>query len=348
MALSDQRAAEVLKYWEAQPSGVIHRPRLTPEELREVMCTRNDIPLSDFLVSVALVFVPPLALYLYPSVLVGILGALLNVHTFNRCAQIVHGSDHGSLCTSERLNVIIGQISGYFVGYLRQGHKETHDDHHRYLNSERDGDRMWCEPEAGVSSILRGWIRDLLLISATNRFLQYIPSRREKSQARGFEQKPSIAAFLNLCGKFIPVALVQLAVLLAYVAAAGFEIVPGIEYYAGMYLGSLFILYPAQIRLRANVEHTFVPGHRCLTPQDRQVVRSVEANWLERFIFAPLNTDYHCEHHILAQMPYYNAPKMRRLLQSRGFDTPAAKGYVSFIWHKWLAERALESRAEKA
>lgn len=349
MTFGAVRAVDKPEYAQSDEAGAMRPPKLDPDELRDVLRTRNDVPLRDFAVTVALVFVPPLAIYIYPSVWVGVVCALLNIHTFNSCAQLVHNSDHAGLFSNKRLDLLVGQISGFFVGYLQQGHKEAHNEHHLYLNSERDPDRMWCEPEAKVSSIFRGWLRDLFLISAAARFLQYIPGTRGKARQPGLRRQPRSLAKLAALGiSFLPVAAVQLTVLLAYVAASGFAVVPGIAYYGLIYILPLFVLYPLQIRLRSNVEHSYLPGYQCLRPEDVGVVRSVRPNWLEKLIVAPLNYEYHFEHHLYPTMPYYNSQKLRRILDAKGFITPIVPGYFRFIWRKWRTERELERRARAA
>jgi fatty acid desaturase len=321
-------------------------PGLDLEELRELLRTCDDVPLRHLAVTVALAFVPPPALYAYPSTSTAILGALVNVHMFNRCGQMVHNSDHGCLFSDERLGLIVGRISGYFVGYLQQGHQETHNGHHLHLNSRLDPDRLWC---AGTSSVLRGWLRDLFLVSAVARFLQYIPDMPGTIRLAGEVRNAHGAARLAALGiSFAPVALLQLGLMAAYLAAAGFAIGSGIEYYLLTYVAPLLVLYLAQARLRSNVEHAYIPGYRCLAPEDAGVVRSVAPNWLEKLIMAPLNYEYHFEHHLYPTMLYYNAPKLRRIVDSKGYIVPIAKGYASLLLRKWRAERELERRARAA
>ena len=315
-------------------------PRFTAAELDEAMRTRNDIPLLDVVVTAVLFLVPPLALYLYSSIWTGVIGIIVNIHVFNRCAQIVHGSDHNALFASKKLDLIIGRLAGYLLGYQKQGHKEAHDEHHLFLNSEKDADRVWCEPEARVRSMLSGWLRDLLLVSAAYRFWQYIPSRRSDggTPARG----SSLTGAMN---SFAPIVAIQLVMVFVYVGAARFNPTLGIAYYLLVYIAPLFVLYPMQIRLRSNVEHSFLPGYQCITVQDRRVVRSVKASWVERMIIAPLRGDYHYEHHLFPRMPYYNAPRVRQMLLNKGFSIPLAQGYLYFVWRKWRAERAIDQQS---
>jgi len=276
----------------------------------------------------------------YPSIWVGLVGVVVNIHIFNRCAQIVHGSDHNALFANKKFDRLVGRFAGYFLGYQSQGHKETHDQHHLFLNSEKDADRVWCEPEAEVSSMVRGWLKDLFLVSAGHRFLQYIPNRAARPGVSG--PKPSLA---RLAKSFAPIIAIQAMLILAYVIVARFDLAHGIGYYLLVYIAPLFILYPMQIRLRSNVEHAFLPGYRCVTAQDRRVVRSVRSNWLERSIIAPLRGEYHYEHHLVSRMPYYNAPRVREMLQKKGVSIPLANGYAYFVWRKWRMERVMDRQA---
>lgn len=356
MTVATHIASRDVSYWRGLEGKASPVPRFTDDEMREILRLENFAPLRDFIVTFALVFVPPVLLYFYPSIWMSILGALINVHVFNRCAQIVHGSDHGSLFASKKFDRIVGQIAGCFVGYQAQGHKETHDEHHVFLNSEKDADRIWCEPEAGISAILKGWARDLFLVSAAYRFLQYIPekhltiegTRNRNRQAEPKEEPANAGGIVGLMASFLPIVVTQLILLGAYIAAARFDLILGVEYYVLVFILALLVLYPIQIRLRSNVEHSFVPGYQCVKPQDRRVVRSVRANLVERLIVAPLNYEYHYEHHIIPNMPYYNSPRMRAILQAKGIEVPIAKGYVAFIWQKWLAERDMKRQASMA
>jgi fatty acid desaturase len=323
------------------------RPSLSREEIQELLAQRNDIPLRHFVASVLLIFAVPVAIMIYPSVVTAILGVLLNIHTFNCFGQLVHGTDHAGIFTSKRWDTRVGHIASAFLGYTRDGHDATHQRHHHFLNTERDGDRVWCEPEAPVSSIFRGWLRDFLFVSASYRFLQYstgsatdapVGNEQESGQmlARFFRRKVFVA--------LAPAVAIQLVVIAAYAATAG------VQYYFLIYVLPILTLYPAQIRLRSVAEHSFPPGEDGSRPGfDRRVTRSTKGSALLRFVIAPIYYDHHFEHHTLPDMPYYNAPKLRRLLEKRGFAVPYSPGYAAFLWRKWRAERALgEARTSTA
>ena len=42
--------------------------------------------------------------------------------------------------------------------------------------------------------------------------------------------------------------------------------------------------------------------------------RTVNATFLEKFFIAPHNVHYHIEHHLYPGVPYYNLPKLKRML----------------------------------
>lgn len=317
-------------------------PDLSRDEKQALLEFHNEIPLWHFAVSVFFVFFSPILVMLYPSIVTMIVCVLLNVHTFNRFAQIVHGSDHAGLFTDKRWDSIIGHVSSAFLGYTRDGHQATHNAHHVFLNTERDGDRMWCEPEAPVSSVFRGWLRDIFLVSAFYRFFQYssgvkderpsapssasnVPKKKNGILTRFFRREVFVA--------LAPAIPVQIAIMLTYAMTGG------IQYYFFLYVLPILTIYPAQVRLRAQSEHSFPPGEDSINPKfDRRVTRSTKGSWLLRFVMAPIYLDYHYEHHALPNMPYYNAPKMRRILEQKGFSIPYGPGYVTFLWQKWRAE----------
>jgi fatty acid desaturase len=303
--------------------------------MQELLQRRNSPALLHFATSIALAFASPLLFWLYPSIPMGIACVLLNLHTFNRFAQLVHGSDHSALFSDPRWSVRLGMVAGYFLGYTRDGHKAAHNEHHLYLNTEKDADRVWCEPDAKASTIFHGWVRDLFFASAAKRFLQYASVRSNSGKAQSATTAQSLRDVLGM----LPAAAVQGMLLLAYGIGAGFQ------YYFLLYLLPLATLYPALIRLRSHVEHAYEPGYEPKSALARKVTRSAKANWLERFVMAPLYIEYHYEHHILPNMPYYNAPKMRRLLSEKGIAIPFVNGYFAFVWRKWRIEKAASAGA---
>jgi fatty acid desaturase len=69
----------------------------------------------------------------------------------------------------------------------------------------------------------------------------------------------------------------------------------------------------AMFRMRALGEHCFDPA-----TSELNGVRLVEGTLLERHSIAPLNINYHIEHHYFPSVPYYHLPAIRELLATQG------------------------------
>lgn len=301
------------------------------------LCTMRPMRvIVDYALSIALVFLVPLAYLLFPHPAILVLCVLANIHTFNRFAQIIHGSDHGGLFANPKANAMFGNVAASFVGYTRTGHQVSHQQHHLHLNTELDSDRIWGKPEESIAEIRRMWLNDIFMLTAIKRLLQYSQTDRKIYEVAPW-QKLSLTFFINAARVLWPVAITQLVVLAYY------TMIIGPQFYFLIYVLPIFTLYPAQIRLRTAVEHAFDAGY---VPQGREAVwvaRSVNASWLERLIIAPLDIPYHFEHHLLPGVPYYNLSKVRKLLEAKGFPVPIAPGYFGFMRAKSRSEQGMAS-----
>lgn len=68
--------------------------------------------------------------------------------------------------------------------------------------------------------------------------------------------------------------------------------------------------------------------------------RTVKTNWLEKFFLAPHSVGYHLEHHLYPGVPYYNLPKLHRLLMEREDYQEKAHithGYMTGLFHELSA-----------
>ena len=286
----------------------------------------------DYIITIALIFLVPVAYFLVPHPAMLVVCVLANIHTFNRFAQIIHGSDHGGLFSNPTANSVFGNLAGSFLGYARAGHQLSHQQHHLYLNTERDSDRIWGRPDETMGEMRGLWLKDLLMVTAVQRLLQYSQTDRKTYEVSPWK-KLTTAFLLQAAKNLWPVAITQ-AVVLAY-----YSLIIGPGYYFLLYLLPIVTIYPAQIRLRTAVEHAFDAGYIPTTPEAIWVARSVNANLIEKLIIAPLHIPYHFEHHLLPGVPYYNLPRVRELLEEKGFPVPTAPGYLGFIRRKARAER---------
>jgi fatty acid desaturase len=311
------------------------------EKLRALGRIRHGRTLADFALATASLAAVPLFYKAFPHPLTLVVSFVLSIRTFNCWAQLVHTSDHGGLFRSPRFNRLAGNIGAYCLGFTRTGHRLTHLNHHLYLNTVNDPDRIWGAPEQTARELGRMWLRDFLLVSAAARLLQYSQSDRRTFSAAPWKQLSPLF-LLRGALQMWPVMVTQ-ALILSY-----YTLVLGTGYYLLLYVLPIVTLYPAQIRLRSTVEHGFEVGFQPKSPQDYWVVRSTRGAWLERFVFSPFGIHYHFEHHLFPAIPHYNLRRVHKLLVKSGFPVPVAPGYIGFVLQKVRAERVAVASATAA
>ena len=309
------------------------------DKLRELGRVRPGRISADLLLTACSLAAVPLAYAAVPGPLMFVVCFTLSLRSFNCLAQLVHTSDHGGLFRSARLNRIVGNVCAYCLGYTRTGHRLTHLNHHLYLNTERDPDRIWGAPDQSTRALFRMWLRDFFALSAAERLLQYSQSDRKTFSVAPWKQlTPGFLAH----GLFVMLpVLVTHGLILAFYAVA-----VGPVFYFALYVLPILTIYPAQIRLRSTVEHSFDVGYRPLTRQDRWVSRSTAANLIERFVFSPFGIHHHFEHHLFPAIPHYNLGRVHRLLLERGVPVPITRGYLAFVLEKIRAERLAVAATE--
>ena len=67
-------------------------------------------------------------------------------------------------------------------------------------------------------------------------------------------------------------------------------------------------------RIRSITEHSGVMGE-----DDYTNTRTTIAPWYLKYFLAPLNVNYHIEHHLFTFCPWYNLPKAHQMLKEKGY-----------------------------
>jgi|SoiMethySBSTD1v2_1073268.scaffolds.fasta_scaffold199669_2 fatty acid desaturase len=313
---------------------LLKKANLSPDDLRELGRLRAGPVLFDFFTTLALMVAAAWLFSLHPGLITGAVCLLVTLHNFSRLASLVHASDHGYLLVHPVANNALGNICAYLMGYTRAGHRLAHQAHHSHLNTERDSDKVWGDPGDSATHTARKWLEDLFLVSALRRVMQYSQADKSSYSVSPWE-KVSLRFLVQALKVQAPVIPVQLGLLALYWWIAG----P--YYYFLFHVLPLVTLYPAVIRLRSLVEHSFPIGYTTTDAEKSWVTRSTDAGLLERLVIAPLDGHYHFEHHLLPGVPYYNLGKAHLMIAAKGFIVPTAPGYVAFFLDKWRREKAL-------
>ena len=303
---------------------------LNKDEVHELL-KRSDLKGIYQLFSVWFWIVLAFALVaLWPNVLTVILALIILGAKQLGCAIIMHDTSHYSMFKSRRMNDLIGNWFGaYPLVHNVQQYRPYHLRHHLATGTDEDPDINLAKGYPTTRpSLVRKFSRDLLGLSGFRGYygifamhlgyLKYnLGNYVEKiiKEERGYLWAN---AWKNLRG---PIA--SNAILFGICWAIGQPL---------LYLlwpASMLTTYMLILRIRSMAEHSMVQD---LSDPLRNT-RTLKANVLEKMLFAPLNVNYHLEHHLLFTVPSYNFPQMHSKLMDRGLYEKAnySEGYWRII-----------------
>jgi fatty acid desaturase len=209
---------------------------------------------------------------------------------------LMHEAAHHHLFANRRWSELVSDLLCAFPMHITTaGFRQQHLQHHRSTNTPADPYWMSSQRDPGTwhypqrpRSVLRIFAFDLLGLHLP-RWLRiaspwtyfYRLGSRDRSRMKGGEH-------------LYPVFLAALITLLIFTNAW----IP----YLLLWIAPWFTIGMALFRMRALGEHPMGPA------DPPGSVNHVEGTWLERHSIAPLNINYHIEHHQYPWVPYYHLP----------------------------------------
>lgn len=88
----------------------------------------------------------------------------------------------------------------------------------------------------------------------------------------------------------------------------------GIAWTYLLWVAAFLTSFPLYVRIRSIAEHSGLPH----TTDVMRNTRSTAANWLARLTVAPLDVNFHREHHALASVPHYRLRALHEFLRKTG------------------------------
>jgi fatty acid desaturase len=234
------------------------------------------------------------------------------------CLAIInHDAGHGTLFESKWANRFFGDwFAARLIWNDFDKFRAHHLIHHTNTNTETDPDRSLSIPfPTTPSSIRRRFIRDLTGLTGlkfiagrvlmdsevikwtVSNHVEYLPQA-----GRAWWDYP-VKFFKNSAG-----AIAANAVLLGLLMAAG----NGWLYL--LWVIAYMIPFAVVVRIRSMAEH----GATETSPNVLKNTRTTRAGFWTRLTVAPMNVNYHMEHHFMAAVPYLKLPRMHRILRERG------------------------------
>jgi len=246
------------------------------------------------------------------------------------CAIIMHDASHYSIFKSRKMNDLIGNWFGAYpiihnVGQYRPYHLQ----HHMATGTDDDPDINLSKGyPTSRRSMARKFGRDLFGMTGIKGyfgtfamhlgFLKYNLGNSIEKVSKGERGSILRNAWQNLRGPLMS-NLIMFAVCWAFGKPLLYLLWPG----------AMLTTYMLILRVRSMAEHSMVtdPG------DPLQNTRTMSANFIERLLFAPLDVNYHLEHHLLFTVPCYNLKAMHEKLWKNGFYDTAnySKGYWNII-----------------
>lgn len=235
-------------------------------------------------------------------------------------AIATHEATHRTLFSSRWLNDhFTDWVCARPIGLDLFKYREHHFIHHTKTGTDEDVDISLIQGlPTNRQSLRRKLLRDASGITGLKFLFGRLVMDAEYMKwtvASNYEWLPRSSVFHHLkCFvlNFYPTFLTNLA-LFSLLSSMGY----GVVYL--VWLIAYLSTYPLFVRIRALAEHA---GTQRTTDMFKNT-RTTRAGWLARSFVAPLNVNYHIEHHAMASVPWHRLPRMHRLLLAKGLiDAP--------------------------
>ncbi len=229
---------------------------------------------------------------------------------------IAHECWHYSMFRPRRLNNVVGSVlSGWTVGSSFIAGRRRHLAHHRLLGHHDDPDFEYhsCDGKA-TGRQARRYFLSLVLGRQLSYILFLRRSCRTSPKGAGESRLASLRTVLpDLAG----IAAAQVVLL------ATMWLLVGWWAYPVLWLLPLVTLTTFANGVRAFVEHYSFEGDD-VSKDDR--LFTIKAPWYERAFFAPMNFNFHAEHHLQPAVSSFRLPSLRddymserRVILRRGY-----------------------------
>jgi len=293
-------------------------PYLSLEE-RKALLQKNDFRAALGILKHWSLIIGAFALvYFYPNVWTILLSLLILGGQQLACAILMHDASHKSVFSNKNLNDFIGNwLGGYPILQHVQEYRPYHWKHHVSTGTAEDPDLLLTRGyPTSKKSMLRKFFRDLSGQTALKSYVGLFAMHLGYMEYNLGGKAVWVSQKDRSWGEFFQRALQKLSGPLGFQA-----ILFGICWLIGMpllyvlWVGALFTTFQFSLRVRSMAEHSMMEDQE----DPIRNTRTTYANFFEKLLFAPYHVNYHVEHHMLMTVPYYNLPKMHKMIKERGF-----------------------------
>ena len=245
--------------------------------------------------------VAAMALFFYfPNVLTFLLSVIVIGSRQFALAVLAHDGAHNLLFSNEKINDFVSQWFCAFPLFSdNRPYRPYHLAHHRFTESENDPDLRLSAPfPITKASFRRKVIRDLTGQTGFRRYSIALKSIFS-SEADNFAGR--IKKISDKIGGFFISNLVIFSLI---------TIFSHWSIYFLLWWIPAFTYYSLIVRIRNIAEHSVTPGDTNLNN-----TRTTKASLLTRYLLVPHHVNFHLEHHLFTNCPWYNLPKVHEMLK---------------------------------
>lgn len=232
-------------------------------------------------------------------------------------AILMHEASHRSLFANRKVNDWVGEwlCAAPSWSHLHK-YRKHHMAHHAHTGTDADTDIGLVRPfPITRGSLVRKFARDLSGISGLKRVvallamdLGYLEYTASVGAEKIDQRDRTVGHWLRTAvGNLGPVLLTN-GILFGTLWAVGHP-----ELYL-LWIASYLTTFSLFVRIRAMAEHACT--REVSDPFGN--TRTTLAGPLARLSVAPHRVNYHLEHHLLMTVPYFQLPKLHRVLEARG------------------------------
>jgi fatty acid desaturase len=274
----------------------------------------NEFYATLYLLSVSIVIISCFTLlYFFNSFLLSIAVILIISARQHALLIIEHECWHNNMYKNKILNDLAGSLfAGWLVGSPFFSGRSKHLKHHRHLGTPDDPDLKLHELPSGSSKrfILLHFVKLLL----GGQVLYTLFNKNEKEVLK----RPKVSSLVVV--EFIGILICQVFILFSF------------WYFLGWWAYIIYWALPIFTTttlfngIRAFVEHNIEHDER-----SSKKLFSMKSSFIERFFLAPMNFNYHAEHHIRPGVSAFDLPKLREhYLQKERLKL--RKGYMHYLF----------------
>ena len=242
-----------------------------------------------------------MALFFYfPNVLTFLLSVIVIGSRQFALAVLAHDGAHNLLFSNEKINDFVSQwLCAFPLFSDNRPYRPYHLAHHRFTESENDPDLSLSAPfPITKASFRRKVIRDLTGQTGFRRYSIALKSIFS-SEADDFKGK-----IIKISDKISGFFISNLVIFSLIAIFSHWSI------YFLLWWIPAFTYYSLIVRIRNIAEHSVTPGDTNLNN-----TRTTKASLLTRYLLVPHHVNFHLEHHLFTNCPWYNLPKVHEMLK---------------------------------